>query len=331
MTMENIPWALLGGITSASLARMVAYQATGGEEGVAGIGDFVVTQTTVASGNVVVGSGGAVMVNRYPGVKNESYMCRAGDPTNVAVPPNATGSSRTDMLICRIDDWNAPGGQAVPGSLPTDTVPAAKFQVITGVSSSAKKAKDLGLNYPAIALARITVPAGTSAITQAMITDLREKAVPRRKRDLRATAQLAGRDNSLVTTTAVGEQFPNDGLWTVEVPEWATRVRFVANWGSLQLAPGTNYSLLYVVFGWGTAFQFSSEASAVDNAISGTSYSRVEGLVVGDLAVPAAARGASISVMMRGRKMDGTVALKADWATMISVDMEFLEAPTEDL
>src|SRR4051794_20120017 len=137
MPLENIPWAVLDGITSASTGRMLAYTASGGEEGVAGIGDLLVRQTAVASGSVRVSSGGAILVNRYPGVKNESYFARAGDETLVAVPQNAGGSTRYDMLVVRIDDWNFAGAQAKPQTLPTNAVPVSKFQLITGVSSSA--------------------------------------------------------------------------------------------------------------------------------------------------------------------------------------------------
>lgn len=331
MTMENIPWGVNGGIVSASLARMLAYQATGSEEGVAGLGDFLVTQTTVASGTVNVANGGGIMLNRYPGAKNESYMCRAGDSTPVAVPPNATGSPRTDMLVAYIDDWNFAGQQATPATLPTNSVPAAKFKVITNVPASAKKFSDLaGANYPGLALARITVPANTSAITKAMIYDLREKAVPRRKRDLRAVGQLAGRDNTLAVTTAAGEQFPNDGVFTVEIPYWASRVRVKHDLAGILSPAGSSAGVIWVRIGHGRADAINTQASAVDTP-NHADPMRVTGMSADDVAIPAAMRGQSVTVLLMGKKTGGTVGLKADFATAMTLDLEFVEAATEDV
>lgn len=332
MTIENIPWAVSGGKHSASVARMVAYAATGGAEGISGLGDLLVRQTTVASGNVRIGSGGAVLINRYPGVKNESYILRAGDETQVAVPANASGTTRYDLVVARVDDWNFPGAQAAPSSLPTDTVPVSKFQVITGVASSTTKATDLGLNYPAVALARIAIPGGTSSVTQAMITDLREMAQPRRKRDLRAKGIVAGRDDTLDATAGTGELWPNDGAWTVEVPEWATKVVILGTWGSILAPGGQAFAKNWLSFGYGRADVQNTQASNIDfTSFSTADPSRITATVADTLTIPKSMRGQSVSVYMMGQKINGPALFKADASTSVSVDMEFLEAPTEDI
>lgn len=328
MALENIPWSLTGGIVSASLARMLAYQATGGEEGVAGIGDMLVRQLATAGTSIRISNGGVVMNSRYPGVKNESYMARAGDETVVPYPANNTGATRYDLVICRIDDWNFAGQQSPPATLPTNAVAASKFQVITGVPAGTTRFAQLGLAYPAIALARVAVPANTSTITQAFITSVREKAVPRRKRDLRAIAQTGGRDNSITTG---GERFPDNGLFDVEVPTWATRVRIVANWGSLLAPAGTVYANVWIRFADQSANVVIGQKSVIDLTSARNDPSRVVGMTADDLAVPAAVRGTTVKVAMMGGRLGGTANLKADAFTCISVDMEFLEAPTEDL
>lgn len=331
MPLENIPWAVLDGITSATLARMLAFTASGGEEGVAGIGDFVVRQTTVASGSVRVGLGGGILINRYPGARNESYMVRAGDETPVAIAANSTGSVRYDLVICRIDDWNYPGQQSTPGALPTNVVAVSKFAVLSGVASNVKTASQLNLGYPAIALARIAVPAATSAITQAMITDLREKAVPRRKRDVRAVGQLSGRNNTLAQTATTGEIFPQDGIFTVEIPYWATRMVVQSHLGGISLAPGTAYGSIWVRIGNGRSDAFNTQTSNIDATAARSDPSRETALVADSVAIPAAMRGQSIQIVMAGRKLGGTVNLLADGATSMALDMEFLESATEDL
>src|SRR5690242_5446929 len=154
MAFDPMPLAVKGGIHSEALLRMVAFRAAEGGEGVSGIGDLMVRQQSVASGNVDIAVGGATLVNRYPGVVNESYVGRASSLTSVAIAPNAGGATRYDLVIARIDDWNFPGSQAVPGALPTATVPVFKPVVLSGVAATAT-ARSLGLAYPAISLARI--------------------------------------------------------------------------------------------------------------------------------------------------------------------------------
>jgi hypothetical protein len=331
MPLENIPWAVSGGITSAAQARMLAYQASSGAEGVAGVGDLQVLQLAVAGAAVRVTAGGGIMVNRYPGARNESYMARAGDETTVAVPQNAGGSTRYDLLVLRIDDWNMPGGQATPATLPTNTVAAAKYQLITNVPAATKTAKELNLNYPAIALARLAIPAATSAVTTAMITPLREVAVPRRKRDLRVVAQKAGRDNQLTNTTAGGEIFPNDGQFTVEVPEWATRLRFKADLGGLYVPPGTSDGLIWVQIGATRADMFNAQQVRMDATAPKADAQRYTAWSGDDVAIPKAMRGQSIIFRLVGRKMGGTANFRADAYTAMSLDLEFVEAPSEDV
>lgn len=335
MAMENIPWALLGGITSASIGRMLAYAATGGEEGVTGIGDFRVRQTAVASGNIRMDAGGAVLINRYPGVKNESYIVRAGDETQIAVPQNAGGTTRYDLVVARVDDWNFPGGQATPGTLPTDTVPAAKFEVITNVASSTKTAAQLNLNYPAVALALLAIPASTATITQAMIVDLREKAVPRRRRSLNIKAYDSGRPHQDLDS-ASGEFFPTDASWAIEVPYWATQMRVKAEWGGIIIRSGDRKGHIWARIGAGQTYQVDTEVGGWDAAglpISVSTYYRETWLTGDTLPVPLAMRGQSVNFRLMGKVSTGTTGgyPAADATTTAVLDVEFLEAPTEDV
>src|SRR6478735_1602590 len=332
MPLENIPWAVLDGITSASTARMLAYQATGGEEGVAGLGDMLVRQTAVASGSVRIAAGGAIMVNRYPGVKNESYMGRAGDETVIAVAPNAGTLSRTDMLICYIDDWNFAGQQPTPGTLPTNSVPVTKFKIISGVNPSFTKATQLGLAYPAIALARITIPPATSAITQGMITSLREKAVPRRRRLLNAKNLSTGRCDKLDFNGATGEQFPDDASWTIEIPDWATEARVVMTWGAVKYPGGSASGYVWGRIGVGRPDAFNTQSIIYDS--DGTANSQRDTMVAGDtIKIPSTMRGQSVVIALMGKYVTGTAAthMVADERTSVIFDLEFLEASSEDV
>ena len=336
MALENIAWSITGGIVSASLARMLAFQATGGEEGVAGIGDFGVRQAAVAGASIRISNGGAVLVSRYPGVKNESYMVRAGDETVVSYPANNTGSTRYDLVVVRVDDWNFPGQQAQPGTLPTNAIATAKFQVITGVPSTTKTASQLGLGYPAVALARVAVPASTSTITQAMITDVREKAVPRRKRDLRALSVITGGEDTIDVTSAYpsgGEYWPDQG-WTVEIPSWATQVRLVANWGGVLFGPGGSYGFIWARIGANRPDVLNCQRSQFDStATSSGDYSRLTLTVADTMEIPPSMRGQSVLVALMGSSaVTFPVGRRAklDASSSVYFDMEFIEAASED-
>jgi hypothetical protein len=331
MPLENIAWAIDGGITSSSLGHMLAYQATGGEEGVAGIGDFLVRQTAVASGTVRIGLGGGVLINRYPGARNESYMVRAGDESLLDIPANAGGATRYDLIVARVDDWNMPGGQATPATLPTDEVETARFEVITGVAATTTKATDLALNYPAIALARLAVPAATAAITQAMITDLREKAVPRRRRDVRSINLVSS--DALNFTGTSGELWPDPATWTVEVPYWASACNVVARWDGISKAGSATQTQarVWVRFGQGRSDAFNTSQGALQG--SNTAAERVSVGTAERRSIPATMRGQSINIMLQGYKDSayGGPAFTADPFSSVTLDLEWLEAPTEDV
>jgi hypothetical protein len=329
MAVENIPWMIQGGKHSAASGRRVLFHATGGAEGISSIGDLRVQQQAVATGSVKVGVGSCVMVNRYPGAVNESYDGKNASETTVTIAANGSGSTRYDLVIARIDDWNVAGQQATPGTLPTDTVAAFKLTVISGVSASVKTAKQLNLNYPAIALARIALPAATSAVTQAMITDLREKAVPRRQRHLQTFSVTAGTTDSLDVN---GEYFPNT-QFTVEVPEWATHARVTATWYGVRFPSGTTrYGTVHLRIGAGRADVINTQSTGFDPAVTTANTSR-NTLGLADVrSIPATMRGQSITVAPIGTMSGGAGGFIAmDGLSSIVVDIEWLEAPTEDV
>lgn len=329
MTVENIPWMIQGGLHSAASGRRVLNKATGGAEGVAGIGDLRVHQAAVANGTVLIEPGGATMVSRYPGVKGQSYDGQVTATEVLAIAPNGGGSTRYDLVIARIDDWNYAGQQAVPASLPTDTVPAFKITKIQGVASTVKTAKELNLGYPAIALARIAIPAATGAITDAMITPLREVAVPRRLRNIRTVAVTGGTTDDLDVS---GEYWPNAIAGTIEIPEWATRARIVAQWfGIVAFTGSTRYGSLWVRLAAGTPSVIDSQSTGYDlNGVANSSRNTYG--AADDIAIPAAIRGTTVNIAAVGSIGGGAGAyLRADGLSSVVLDVEFLEAPAEDV
>lgn len=329
MTVENIPWMIQGGKHSAASGRRVLYKATGGAEGVAGLGDCLVKQAGVANGTVVVQPGGGTMVSRYPGIKGESYdgQVTAAHPVNIAA--NGGGSTRYDLVVMRIDDWNFAGQQDTPSDLPRDDVPVTKLQVVSGVASTVKRASELALGYPAIALARVALPAATGAVTQAMITDLREVAVPRRKRDVRTVGVTAGGADSLDLT---GEYWPNAIAGTIEIPEWASQARVIAQWFGIKVPSGsTRTGSLWVRLAAGTPSVINTQTTGYD--LTGVANASRDTFGAADtVAIPKAIRGTSVGLAPVGSITGGAGGyLAADGLSSCVIDIEFLEAPSEDV
>ena len=189
MALERVPYLVGGGFEhSAEVMRAALAAATSGAEGVLGAADFRVTPTAVPGTSVAVSPGNALLRNSYVGGGAQSYAVRA--PSQTELPIQATGSAgaRTDLVVARIDDPTYQGGAFDPA-----TFEAAKFEVIRGVPANTVSVAGLGLSYPAIALARVTLPASTGTVTAGMITDLREVALPRRDRRL-VPVVVHGRD-----------------------------------------------------------------------------------------------------------------------------------------
>ena len=174
----TVPWAVGGGADNAiEHARMLPYAIYQGNEGVLGNADLQVVALGTPGGSVQVNPGGYVITARGLGQTYEAYLGKYGQAVTVAVAPNNTASSRSDLVIMRIEDNHVAGE---PWSAPpsNDTGPYRNIVVVQGVPSTTRSIRDLGNSWSAIALARIDIPAFTSAITNAMIFTLRTKVSP---------------------------------------------------------------------------------------------------------------------------------------------------------
>lgn len=177
----TVPWAVGGGAdNSIEHARMIPWAVFQGSEGVLGNTDLEVKALTTPGASVQVNPGGYVVIARGLGQTYESYMGKYGSAETVAVAPNNTASSRSDLLMLRIEDphvagepWSNPpaGGNVNSG-------PYRSFYIQQGVASTTRSVRQLGNTWSAIPLARIDIPANTSTITQSMIVPLRTKCSP---------------------------------------------------------------------------------------------------------------------------------------------------------
>ena len=233
MTLDNAPWALDGARIPARAARTSSYIDSGGVEGVVGQSDLKVIPLAVPGVGLQVQAGAAIMLNRYQtGGINQSYSVSnqgVGTIDAIDMPPaNPAAQSHLVCVVVGDPEFSSAGHPFMPSTpIPDDqreTFQYVRFVVIPNVPAGTTSFKQLGRNYPAYALARIDVPAMTSTITSAMITDLRKLAKPRASEDIQTMTLTP---NALDTVTPAWEPF--GGAYMVEVPEWATHAK-VQGW-----------------------------------------------------------------------------------------------------
>lgn len=321
MAFDPTPWFVGGGAQhSPEVARSLAYVATRGAEGVAGVNDLRVVARPVPDTTVSVLRGGGLLLNRYPGGDGQSYTLR--NPASEPVQISATGSSggRTDLIVARVID---PQYETVTVTDPS-TFQYAYPTVIEGVPAGLKSLKELmpALAYPAIALAKVTLPANTATVTQGMITDLRRVAQPRREREM----IMRYPTTVLNIPTAAYGPFPLREAEYVQalVPEWATHVDIVAHVSGVKYVKGTgtadSVAGTRTVFGPGTP---------ADNTIlvqdAEDSGGRFHYTWMGKHAVSEAMRGTVQNIGLIAVRSGGTGMWSVDNQTSVIIDFEFSE------
>lgn len=332
MAMERVPYLVGGGFEhSAEVMRAMLAAATSGAEGIVTPGDFKVQPLAVPGTGVRVAPGNALIRNSYGGGQAQTYACRAGTQTEIPIEATGSAGSRTDLIVARIDDPTYQGGSFDPL-----TFEAARFEVIRGVPASTKTVAGLGLSYPAIPLARVTLPASTGTVTAGMITDLRFLAQPRRERHLYVYNLVQGDGiHRLSNTRDIGDWWPNpkDVLgWYIDIPEWAHRVRILGQVGGVMVprAGGNAWGRLWARIG--SIYDetgINSQEVSWDLRGGGPSNTREAWIAGADRSVPANIKGREdMYVGLRGRVIssDGTASLPyLDSLSVISMDVEFYE------
>ena len=328
MAMERVPYLVGGGFEhSAEVMRAMLAAATSGAEGIVNAGDMKVLPLSVPGTGVRIMPGNALIRNSYGGGQAQTYAARAGSQTELSIDATGSAGGRSDLIVARIDDPTYDGGSFDPA-----TFEAARFSVVKGVPAGQRDLSGLSLGFPAIPLARVTLPKSTGTVTAGMITDLRFIAQPRKERHLfvRPLVQADG-VRRLANEDDTGQYWPDVTEWRVEVPEWAQRVRMVAQWGGVSLlaAGGNSYGRVWVRLG------STSDSAGVNS--QETSWDLPSDLVGNvreawmggdDRAVPAALRGRDVPVGLRGRVRGADTAAskpQLDSLSVVSLDIEFYE------
>lgn len=317
MTFQSDSWAVDGGSTSATLARLMTRSTSRSSQGIVEIGDLRVNALGTPGSSVTVSDGACIVKGAEAQWQGSYYGYNLGS-ASVSITPT-TGSARSDLIIVRVED---PTVNGTPWTQDPATNPVFFIRVIQGVSNTATT---VPAGTSGIPLARIDIPAGTTAITQAMIKDLRVMLDPRRDRTL-ATHSPA----SLTTLTGTQEtwrNFPTTATWNVSVPSWAVQCRVVLTVAGIRYTTGTVFGALRFTLG----SSLTGQSVNLDDNQSGT---RRQSLAVADtLVVPAAYRGTTqaLKVQMLDHTGGTPNIITTDSATTFIVDVEFNEVATYDL
>lgn len=228
MTLNKAAWAIDGPTISASLARTEAYAATSGSEGVIGRNDLKVSPLAVPGNGVNISAGAALILNRYQTDINQTYTITNVGVHNVgsSLMPSAQSSAQTYIVAVVVGDPEF-SQSGHPFMLATDP-PDGEETTFTYVRPVVILESDFNArNYPAIALARLSIPANTTTIQANMITDLRALANPRSKLVI-ANVNAPATDNVLNGaggTPGSYERWPNIPVLTVTIPSWAVKAK----------------------------------------------------------------------------------------------------------
>lgn len=328
MALDSTPWFVGGGAQhSPEVARLLAYASTSGAEGIVEPASLAVKAQSTPNGTVSVRPGAAIILNRYAGGSQQSYMLRNASSTSVPIPATTSTGGRTDAIVARVLD------PQYEGAAPTDPVTFQYAQLVRvpSVSASLKNIEQLALPYPAVLLARVTLPASTATVTNSMITDLREVALPRRE-DVWRPRALATPDMETLTAspTGPGEYFPNNGgPQIIAIPKWATRAQIRCEWLGVRYAAGNAFGQMWVEYGPYLAasqrerstqkYQFDTPAA--------TNVSRANWIVVDDVYIPASYRGTEQMFVPKAQRLGGvTNSVSLDAVSGMNVQVRFLEA-----
>lgn len=230
MTLAKTPSAIDGAPLTSSLLRRAQY-ASIGAEGIVLRGDLKVSQLDVPGIGVNVAPGVAVLLNKYQADPNEAYV--VSNPGVHTVPsvempaPAASAKSYILAIVIGDPDFSQAGHPFMTSEDPPEGEEETFDYVRLVFVEVASGATSLATTYPALPLARIDIPASTSTITNAMITDLRSLARPRNKLEMNVATGGAASLTTLYTAPT-WQRFPNVGGLQTRIPTWAKTAKVVA-------------------------------------------------------------------------------------------------------
>lgn len=312
--MSLFPRPLLtnGATHSAQQFRMLVRDLSNGAEGITQGDDLKVAQRSTPGAGVTVGDGSGVIRGRANTFQGSYSVCNIGS-VSVDIAATGSGAGRSDMVIVRVED------PEYEGSLDPEVDQIAYFQVISNVSSSATAIPDGRTGIP---LARIDIPASTSTITTAMITDLRKVANPRKSRTL--VTQSPASISTGIGSSTTPSYFSTAAGWNIAIPDWATKAIVKIDVSPIRYNLGNFFGYLSAT--WGSSLTL--QATTLDDN-QGTGVRRIGSVIADTLTIPSAYRGTTQLLRVRAAAADTGQAARiyVDSGTTLVADVQFEEAP----
>lgn len=276
MTFDNTAWAINGALLGSSIARRAEFAATSGGQGIVQRGDLKVTQLATPGVGLLVNEGVALVRNEYQDNPSETYV--VSNPGTHTIPsgsmPGSSPSARSYILAVVVGDPDF--SQVNHPWMGSDDPPIGQEQSFNYVRPTLIQVADdtvtsLDVQYPALPLARIDIPANTTTITDAMITDLRSLAQPRQSQEIFVSPPntwTAGSPRLIPSGSSFSDWGPQEFKPEVKVPEWATRAIVVVTVNGVRLkdntvnVAGNIRAQLGSVSGANVAFDYEADSGA---------------------------------------------------------------------
>jgi hypothetical protein len=322
LTFDPVPWFVGGGAEhSPEVARLLAYAATSGAEGVVNSGDLKVVALSTPGAGVNVLTGSCLIINRASGGSQQTYVGRMVSQDTVNIAATGSGSARRDLIIARIEDPFV-AGSPFPDPADVKVGPYIRTHVLSNVPLSAIADHDAAAAYlrtvgeTAIPLAGINLPINTTAITTGMIVNLRKVAQPRSETVSKVSGQPpVGQAN---TATAFA-RWITPASWTVPVPTWATHAII-----RVDVINAIHYEA--DVFGTLGLFMGSTLVASGPYAEDWNGAStRSNQVAANDVALSSSVRGTNQTFALHGLRSSPSGYLTTDAQTRVLLDISFVE------
>lgn len=300
-----------GARVPAEQLRRMLHAATSGGAGVVSPTDLEVTAMGTPTGEVSISPGSLIIPTKFPDAfPGQSYLASLRSAKVVAVPANSTGAPVVRYVVVSIRDPQY-AGQATPGNPLDDEY--TDWDVLSSVPTW----------KPAVAIASITLPANTAAVTAGMITDLRKLVRPRRERIVDTVSPPSSQGFGTGGYTAWPSSAP-----TFLIPSWATKLVAMVSYGGVKyggsgsLSAGATRGDL----GGASGTTAVTDPEGVSIACETTGVTRFAHVHTSTWTIPTAMRGTVQPVTIKAWESTGTGAFSIDnWST-VTYDLDFSES-----
>lgn len=332
MSWDSVPWFVGGGAEhSPEVARLLAYVAFGGRQGVLASTDLEVRELATPGTEVRAFPGACGILNRATGGSQQGYAGRLPSQDTVAIGATGSGETRSDLVVARVENPHI-GGE--PWSDPSDPTvgPYIFTRVIADVPSSTTRLADVEPNQSGIALARIDMPESTATVIQDYITDLRQMSGVLTDYFQESIAHGSG-----ITDVGTGETYTDWPASTtnVTVPQWATRMDLHSVISSVRLNNNNTEAVQYNNF-------FGNIRHVVDGSPEGqigeynhewpagiTRHNMVNSHTIS--AIPYQGSTVEVKLQINVQGKNGDQLLQADNGTSVVHQIYFRERPEFNL